>query len=115
MKGAIDLALLLMMPRHGASVPATTTSVFLYEAVAKLLSAYPARKLSAAPDDNLGCTPRSWWAIMLVNSPRKFAQLEASCPILEKHQRRLEARSVRAAQAGRGRHLGGGMRPASAR
>ncbi|MES1174539.1 MAG: cation-transporting P-type ATPase [Myxococcales bacterium] len=52
-KGAIGLLLLLMLPRYGVSLTATATSVFLYEAAAKLLSAYPARKLSSAPDSNL--------------------------------------------------------------
>jgi len=51
-KGMIGLALLLLLPRYGVSMPATATSVFLYEAVAKLLSAYPARKLSAVPSRN---------------------------------------------------------------
>jgi len=52
MKGAFGLALLVLMPRFGSSIPATAASVFLYESVAKLLSAYPARKLGAQPAQN---------------------------------------------------------------
>ena len=51
-KGAVGLALLLIMPRFGCSVAATGTSVFLYELAAKLLSAYPARKLGGSPARN---------------------------------------------------------------
>ncbi|HKO50115.1 MAG TPA: cation-translocating P-type ATPase, partial [Polyangiaceae bacterium] len=51
-KGALGLGLLLAMPQLGSSIAATATSVFLYEAVAKLLSAYPARKLGARPAQN---------------------------------------------------------------
>lgn len=51
-KGAIGLLLLIMMPRYGATLASTASSVFLYEAVAKLLSAYPARTLSAPPEGN---------------------------------------------------------------
>ena len=35
-KGAVGLALLVLLPRLGASLPATAAGVFLYEAVAKL-------------------------------------------------------------------------------
>jgi len=52
MKGALGLGLLLLMPQLGSSVAATGTSLFLYESVAKLLSAYPARKLGARPARN---------------------------------------------------------------
>ncbi len=51
-KGVVGLALLVVLPRLGASVTATATAVFLYEAVAKLLSAYPARKVGAAAATN---------------------------------------------------------------
>ncbi|MES1177860.1 MAG: cation-translocating P-type ATPase [Myxococcales bacterium] len=51
-KGAIGLALLATLPHYGVSVAATVSCVFLYEANAKLLSAYPARKLRGAPDVN---------------------------------------------------------------
>jgi Ca2+-transporting ATPase len=52
MKGALGLGLLVLMPALGSSVEATASSVFLYESVAKLLSAYPARKLGARPAPN---------------------------------------------------------------
>jgi Ca2+-transporting ATPase len=52
MKGALGLGLLVLMPRLGSSLAATGTSLFLYESVAKLLSAYPARKLAAQPGRN---------------------------------------------------------------
>ncbi|MEI9941878.1 MAG: cation-translocating P-type ATPase [Pseudomonadota bacterium] len=52
LKGALGLGLLVVMPRLGSSVVATGTCVFLYESVAKLLSAYPARKLGARPARN---------------------------------------------------------------
>lgn len=51
-KGAVGLALLALMPHFGSSIAATATSVFLYESVAKLLSAYPARKLGSPPARN---------------------------------------------------------------
>lgn len=51
-KGALGLGLLLLMPRLGSSLEATATSVFFFESVAKLLSAYPARKLGVKPDGN---------------------------------------------------------------
>jgi Ca2+-transporting ATPase len=51
-KGALGLGLLLLMPRWGSTLAATGTSLFLYESVAKLLSAYPARKLGTEPERN---------------------------------------------------------------
>ena len=51
-KGALGLGLLVVMPKLGSSVAATASSVFLYELVAKLLSAYPARKLGVRPERN---------------------------------------------------------------
>ena len=51
-KGLLGLGLLVLMPILGSSVATTASSVFLYELVAKLLSAYPARKLGAEPDRN---------------------------------------------------------------
>ena len=51
-KGALGLGLLVLMPKLGSSLAATGTSVFLYESIAKLLSAYPARKLGAQPARN---------------------------------------------------------------
>jgi len=52
MKGVLGLALLLLLPRLGSSLAATGTSVFLFESVAKLLSAYPARKVGGRPARN---------------------------------------------------------------
>jgi Ca2+-transporting ATPase len=51
-KGALGLGLLLLMPRLGSSLAATGTSLFLFESIAKLMSAYPSRKLGAAPERN---------------------------------------------------------------
>jgi len=51
-KGVLGLGLLVVMPKLGSSVEATASSVFLYELVAKLLSAYPARKLGVRPARN---------------------------------------------------------------
>jgi P-type Ca2+ transporter type 2C len=51
-KGALGLGLLVLMPRLGSSLAATGTGLFLYESIAKLLSAYPARKLGARPVRN---------------------------------------------------------------
>ena len=52
-KGVVGLALLALMPALGASLATTATSVFLYESVAKLVSAYPARKIGAPAAPNL--------------------------------------------------------------
>lgn len=51
-KGAVGLALLAVMPSFGIGLAATATSVFLYESVAKLVSAYPARRVGAVPKLN---------------------------------------------------------------
>jgi len=51
-KGVVGLALLVAMPAFGVGLAATATSVFLYESVAKLVSAYPARKIGALPSLN---------------------------------------------------------------
>jgi Ca2+-transporting ATPase len=51
-KGAVGLALLVVLPELGVDLAATATSVFLYESVAKLISAYPARRIGAAPGRN---------------------------------------------------------------
>jgi Ca2+-transporting ATPase len=51
-KGAVGLALLAFLPSVGISLAATATGVFLYESVAKLASAYPARKVGAVPRTN---------------------------------------------------------------
>jgi len=52
-KGAVGLLLLVLLPQLGVSLPATAASVFLYESIAKLASAYPARKTGARPVTNL--------------------------------------------------------------
>jgi Ca2+-transporting ATPase len=52
-KGGIGLGLLLLLPALGASLGSTSTAVFFYESLAKLLSAYPARRLSAAAKPNV--------------------------------------------------------------
>jgi len=51
-KGALGLGLLWLLPLLGSSLWATGSAVFVYESVAKLLSAYPARKLLAEPAAN---------------------------------------------------------------
>ena len=51
-KGAVGLALLWLLPQLGVGLAATATSVFVYESVAKLASAYPARKVGAIPAMN---------------------------------------------------------------
>jgi Ca2+-transporting ATPase len=51
-KGAVGLALLVLMPEFGLDLATTATSVFLYESVAKLISAYPARRIGASPQMN---------------------------------------------------------------
>ena len=51
-KGVVGLALLVVMPEFGVSIEVTATAVFLYESMAKLTSAYPARRIGAAPTTN---------------------------------------------------------------
>jgi Ca2+-transporting ATPase len=51
-KGAVGLGLLALLPALGTSMSATATAVFLYESLAKVLSAYPARRLGAASEPN---------------------------------------------------------------
>ncbi|HYP88676.1 MAG TPA: HAD-IC family P-type ATPase, partial [Polyangiaceae bacterium] len=46
LKAGVGLALLVGLPRLGATTSATATAVFLYEGVAKLLSMFPARRLA---------------------------------------------------------------------
>ncbi len=52
-KGAVGLLLLVLLPHFGVGLPATATVVFLYESTAKVLSAYPARKIGPSPQMNL--------------------------------------------------------------
>jgi Ca2+-transporting ATPase len=51
-KGVVGLALLVALPELGMDLAATATSVFLYESVAKLISAYPARRIGSSPRMN---------------------------------------------------------------
>jgi Ca2+-transporting ATPase len=51
-KGAVGLALLALLPAAGVSLAATATTVFLYESVAKLASAYPSRKVGVRQASN---------------------------------------------------------------
>jgi Ca2+-transporting ATPase len=51
-KGAVGLALLVALPELGVDLATTATVVFLYESVAKLISAYPARRIGSAPRMN---------------------------------------------------------------
>jgi Ca2+-transporting ATPase len=51
-KGVVGLVLLVLMPRIGFDLATTASSVFLYESVAKLISAYPARRIGASPRMN---------------------------------------------------------------
>jgi Ca2+-transporting ATPase len=51
-KGVVGLALLVLLPELGMDLPTTATSVFLYESVAKLISAYPARRIGSSPRMN---------------------------------------------------------------
>jgi Ca2+-transporting ATPase len=44
-KGVVGLCLLLALPRLGVSLLATAAAVFVYESIAKLASAYPARRV----------------------------------------------------------------------
>jgi Ca2+-transporting ATPase len=60
-KAAVGLALLVVLPKFGVNVTETATAVFLYEAVAKLLSAYPARKVEARSAQN------SWLHVSIVS------------------------------------------------
>jgi Ca2+-transporting ATPase len=51
-KGLVGLALLVVMPEFGVSIEVTASAVFLYESIAKLVSAYPARRIGAKPATN---------------------------------------------------------------
>jgi Ca2+-transporting ATPase len=52
LKGTCGLLLLVMLPRLGASLPATASAVFLYEGIAKVLSMFPARRLAGRLNPN---------------------------------------------------------------
>ena len=51
-KGVVGLGMLALLPRLGVSLAGTATAVFLYESVAKLVSAYPARRVGGAAAPN---------------------------------------------------------------
>jgi Ca2+-transporting ATPase len=51
-KGVAGLALLMVLPRVGLSLAETATCVFVYELAAKLVSAYPARRIATPPRPN---------------------------------------------------------------
>jgi len=52
-KAVISLTLLLMLPLLGYGVILTRTAIFLYDSIAELLFAYPARHISVAPKRNV--------------------------------------------------------------
>ena len=52
-KAVISLSLLLMLPLLGYGVILTRTAVFLYDSIAELLFAYPARHISVVPKRNI--------------------------------------------------------------
>jgi P-type Ca2+ transporter type 2C len=52
LKGAFGLLLLAVLPRLGASLAATASTVFLYEGIAKVLSMFPARRLAGRLNPN---------------------------------------------------------------
>jgi P-type Ca2+ transporter type 2C len=51
-KAFMGVALLISLPHIGYSLEATRTSVFLYESMAQLVFAYPARRLNVLPGSN---------------------------------------------------------------
>ncbi len=52
-KALIGGVLLVVMPIYGFSLLSTRTGVFVYEAIAQLLFAYPARRITVLPEFNL--------------------------------------------------------------
>jgi len=52
LKAAAGVALLVVLPLYGYTVAAIRTVVFLYESVAQLVFAYPARRLGRRPSPN---------------------------------------------------------------
>jgi Ca2+-transporting ATPase len=52
LKAAAGLALLIALPLSGYGVVAVRTAVFLYQSVAQLIFAYPARRIGGAPERN---------------------------------------------------------------
>ena len=51
-KGLLGISLLVVLPALGYGLIAVVTVIFLYESIAKLVSAYPARKLFQRPSTN---------------------------------------------------------------
>jgi Ca2+-transporting ATPase len=51
-KGVLGLGMLALLPALGVSLAGTVTAVFLYESVAKLVSAYPARRVGGGAAHN---------------------------------------------------------------
>jgi Ca2+-transporting ATPase len=51
-KGLLGVTLLVVMPLMGYAIIAIQTCIFLYESIAKLVSAYPARRLLQRPNAN---------------------------------------------------------------
>jgi Ca2+-transporting ATPase len=52
LQGAVGLGLLLVLPEFGFELAAIQTLVFVYESAAKVLSVYPARRVSGEPARN---------------------------------------------------------------
>jgi Ca2+-transporting ATPase len=78
-KGVVGLAMLVVLPELGASLLGTATAVFLYESVAKLVSAYPARRVG-------GTSARNRWLHLSVGAG---IALGALCVTLEPLRRTL--------------------------
>jgi Ca2+-transporting ATPase len=51
-KAFMGVALVMVLPQIGYSLEASRTSVFLYESMAQLVFAYPARRLGVGPASN---------------------------------------------------------------
>lgn len=68
LKGAMGLLLLSVLPSFGVSLPATASAVFLYEGIAKLLSMFPARRLTGR------LNPNRWvWAACALSATLQLA------------------------------------------
>jgi Ca2+-transporting ATPase len=52
LQGAVGLGLLVVLPELGFGIAAIQTLVFLYESAAKVVSVYPARRVSGEPAQN---------------------------------------------------------------
>lgn len=78
-KGTLGLAMLLLLPALGTSLAGTATAVFLYESMAKLVSAYPARRVG-------GSGARNRWLHLSVGAGMALGAL---CVTLEPLRRTL--------------------------